>query len=506
LGGCLASIAPISLYFAIYKKSIFYSVATIIILSALILTTTRIGIGLAVLSVLMSFVLSAKDRDMKRILHITGLVCAGLLMAVLLMNIHIKDAPKGVQKEIAQKITSIPTQIKTLNTRTEIWKAGLRAFINKPTLGYGAGTFEYPYKKYYDGGFGTKYAHSTLIKIGVELGVIGIMCWFFYLSGCFIWMWNIFWDRKNVSILCAVSSSFVFSMVDFSFDTPAHVITFFLLTGLLIQNGPEKDLARRKNNRMKLATHVLSIFLIGLCLCSFYFTTRTNLANKTIENGTSMEENGFPLIAAYNAYEDAIEKMPLNNEGYIKTTGALMALANTEKDVKGKEETKRILLSHLKKMERLKDRNSELYYTIGMGYDILGNKEKVGYYYSKALLYLPSSSYYVLGLAEYYFNLGDYERAKLTITSFAPYINNYETTRNPNGFYVYKIRDLETEIALREGDTDNALSLARENLKDAQRERFVITSVRARRLVKKENVVDHLRKRVNDIESRDGRE
>ena len=33
-----------------------------------------------------------------------------------------------------------------------------------------------------------------------------------------------------------------------------------------------------------------------------------------------------------------------------------------------------------------------------------------------------------LGLAEYYFNLGDYEKAKQTIKSFAPYISNYEKT------------------------------------------------------------------------------
>ena len=232
-GGYLASIVPISLYFAVYGKRMFYSITTVIILTALILTTTRIGIGLAVLSILASLIWLVKDRDVKRILHIAGLACAGVLVAVLLMNTHIKDAPKGVQREITQKITSIPAQIKTLNTRTEIWKAGLRAFVNKPILGYGAGTFEYPYKKYYDGGFGTKYAHSTLIKIGVELGIAGIMCWLFYLAGCFVSMRNVVWDRKNISILCAAFSCFVFSMLDFSFDTPAHVITFFLLTGLL---------------------------------------------------------------------------------------------------------------------------------------------------------------------------------------------------------------------------------------------------------------------------------
>jgi O-antigen ligase len=121
-GGYLASIVPISLYFAVYKKRVFYSITTIAILTGLILTTTRIGIGLAVLSILASLVLSVKDHDMKRFFHISGLACMGLLIAVLLMNIHIKDAPKGVQKEITQKITSIPAQIKTLNTRTEIWK------------------------------------------------------------------------------------------------------------------------------------------------------------------------------------------------------------------------------------------------------------------------------------------------------------------------------------------------------------------------------------------------
>ena len=107
-------------------------------------------------------------------------------------------------------------------------------------------------------------------------------------------------------------------MVDFSFDAPAHVITFFLLTGLLIQDSPEKDPVHGKNSQMKLATHGIPILLIGLCLCSFYFTTRVNLANKAIENGTAMEENGFPLLEVYNAYEDAIEKMPFNNEGFIR--------------------------------------------------------------------------------------------------------------------------------------------------------------------------------------------
>jgi hypothetical protein len=490
---------PVSLYFAIFERRIFYSITTIVILIGLILTTTRIGIGLALLTILVSLIVLVKDRDVKSILHLLGLVCAVLFIAALLMSTHTKSVSDGVQQEMKQKITNLPMQIKTLNTRTEIWKAGLRAFVNKPILGYGAGTFEYPYKKYFDGGIGTKYAHSTLIKIGVELGIMGIMCWLFYLAGCFVWMRNIFWGRKNISILCAISSCFVFSMVDFSFDAPAHVITFFLLTGLFIQDNPEEAPVHGKNSQMKLTIHGIPILLIGLCLCSFYFTTRVNLANKAIENGNAMKEIGFSSVEAYNAYEDAIEKMPFNNEGYIKAIGALIGFFNTDKNVVSREKTKINLSNHLRKMEKTKDNNSEFYYTMGIGYTTLGNNEKADYYLTKALSYLPSSSYYVSGMATHYFDRGDYVKAKQIIKSFAPYINNYETTRNPNGFFVYKMRDLEAEIALREDNADNALVLARENLKDAERERFVITSLIARGLIEKKTLVDHLRKRIDFV-------
>ena len=243
----------------------------------------------------------------------------------------------------------------------------------------------------------------------------------------------------------------------------------------------------------------MTILLVILCLFSFYFITRDNLANKAIENGSGLEQYGLPLIEAYHAYEDAIEKMPLNHGGLVKGLTAPILRYNTEDDPVKKEEAKLILSNYLRKMEKIKDRSSGLYYAIGMGYATLGNNEKADYYLNKALFYYPSSSYYVLKLAEYYFNHGDNDKAIKTIRSFDPYMSNYEIARNPDGFNVYKMRDLEVEIMLRGGNIRNALSLAHENLQDAERERFVITSVRARELVKNETVLDHLQKRVDSI-------
>ncbi len=500
-GGYLASIIPISLYFAIFRRNAFYSITTIVIITGLILTTTRIGIGLAVLAILAMLILSLKDRDLKRVLHIMGLTCAGVLLAVLIMNINVKNSPKGVQREITQKITGITTQIKTLNTRTEIWKSGLKAFVNKPVLGYGAGAFEYPYKKYYDGGFGTKYAHSTLIKIGVELGIIGIFCWLFYLAGCFFWIRNSHWDGKKVCVFFALCSFFLFSILDFSFNAPAHVITFFLLSSWYIFDGAGKNKKCEKNNVLPIATYGIITTLMLFCILSFYFTTRVNLAEKAIENGTAMEENGFALAGAFNAYEDAIKKMPFNNEGFIKASTLLIRRCNAEKDDRKKEEIQSVLSNYLTKMGKIGDKNSELFYTMGIGYIALSNKEKADYYLKKAIDYLPSSAYYVLGLAEYYFKLGDFNEAKKTIKSFDIYKNNYEITRNPNGFYIYMVKDLEAEIALREGHKEKALTLAIENLEDADREKFIITSARARQLVERKVVIDHLRKRGDQIKS-----
>lgn len=502
-GGYLASITPISIYFAVYERKKFYSVSTAALLAGLIFTTSRIAIGLATLGILTSLVLLAMDRDVKRILHIVGIVCAGLLIAVLLMNINKKEISGGVQREMKYKVSNISTQIKSLNTRTDIWKGGFRAFVHKPILGYGAGTFEYPYKKYYNGSFGTKYAHSMIIKTIVELGIVGIICWMFYLAGCCIWIRNVFPDRKNTHIILAVLSFFLFGLIDFSFDTPAHIITFILLTSLLIQPSavPDDPAISVKAKKMNFASRGIMVFVLFCFVFSFYFTLRTELAYKAIESGAAMRENNFSLLDTYRVYEDAVKKMPLNDEGFIGSLSILIASYNAENDAVKKEKMKKAIGGYLDRMEKKRNRDSELFYIMGMGYIILGKKDNAEHCFDRALFYCPSSSYYILRIAEYYFHRGDYDMAAKTIGTFAPYMDNYETARNPNGQYVYRMRDLEVEIMLRRGNRSGALSLAIENLKDAERERFVITNARARGIIEKKSVLDTLRKRVDFIKT-----
>ena len=81
---------------------------------------------------------------------------------------------------LGTKIEKVSTEITTLDKRTGIWRDSFRAFISKPIVGYGAGTFEYAYRKFYDGGLYTKYAHGSLAKTAVELGGLGLVSLFLF--------------------------------------------------------------------------------------------------------------------------------------------------------------------------------------------------------------------------------------------------------------------------------------------------------------------------------------
>lgn len=360
LGGYFASVLPLSIYFAIFSKKYFYMFMTVVILAGLIITTTRVGMGLAFITVLISGVFLVKDRNFKGLFILLILLFAGIVMSMVLMNSGNKSGITGVQNELTNKMENVMSHMKTLNTRTEIWENGLKAFIKKPWLGYGAGAFEYPYKKYYDGNFATKYAHSTVIKIAVELGIVGLMCWLVFLTGLFRWTKKVFHDRKYFYLACSTLSLLAYSLLDFSFNIPAHVITFFVFTAILQRCEDEPDPLCYVDDTRKMSRYALIVPVILVYIASFYFTIMVSFADKSISTGDALAENGFLLNAPQN-YEDAMKKMPLNNMAFIRATEVMTSLYTSTKDGEKKNRFGSDLLRSLKTMEGTKDRNAELF-------------------------------------------------------------------------------------------------------------------------------------------------
>jgi hypothetical protein len=71
-----------------------------------------------------------------------------------------------------------------------------------------------------------------------------------------------------------------------------------------------------------------------------------------------------------------------------------------------------------------------------------------------------------------------------------------------HGLYVYKMRDLQSNIEYLNGHKENALRLARRNLDDAENEKGITENIRAREYIMKESFIKYFRDKVEFYESK----
>jgi O-antigen ligase/tetratricopeptide (TPR) repeat protein len=503
LGGCLAFLLPLGFYFGVYKKGSIYMVASVLLLTGLVLTSTRIGMGLAIVVTLSTVICLVKTGDRKGLIVLGAILAGSVLVIILLFSGARAKGGTEVQNIIGQKVRSAYTQLSTVNTRTEIWRNGFRAFKGSPLVGFGAGTFEYGYRRYFDGGAYTRVAHNTFLKIGVELGLVGVLTFILYLYGTGRAIRRGLSGAEPIHLFIALSfiSCFLFGLVDFSFDVRSHVVSFFLLSSAFFHPGQGRGDRDRGSGKAAVRVAVIFILITALLLTSFIFTARANLARKSLDDGAVAEENVF-FTDAYLAYRNAIEEMPFENEGYIRATAILIKSYQNQKDEDGRGKMKVGISHYLKRMEKKRDRDSEVYFMLGKGYGLLGDQEKADRYFSMALACYPSSPYYTFEAAEYYFTHNRKQKAGQLIRSFDPYIDLFRTPHNPRGLWVYKLRDLEAALAFDRGDTARALTIVRTNYEDAKNGVFVITSGRSRSFVEREDYMSYLAARVKYYEER----
>ncbi|OPY81029.1 MAG: O-Antigen ligase [Syntrophorhabdus sp. PtaU1.Bin058] len=489
LGGYFAFVLPVALYYGTVRRKLLYIIASSVIIGGVILTTSRISIAIVLLEVLFCIVLMLKEKNLKGLFSTLGiLVLAGVCLYALFFTGK-EDLGTGVRAEMEKKTRITQTQITTLNTRTDIWKNGIDAFKEKPVTGYGSGAFEYAYRKYFDGGVYTQYSHSVVTKILVELGLIGLLCAVWYLTGVIYGIRKSAKKSRDIFIYAACSAGILFAALDFAFDIPAFVITFFVFSFIMLPGSVQST----SGTGFK---HVFTCLVIVLLISSLFFTVKVDMSKKSIDNGTLYLEGGF-LRDAYYAYMDAVHEMPVDNEGRIKAINVLNNVYMHEKNGERKEIFGRMLHGHLATVERLNDKDSELFLVAGTAYALLGDKKKAEEYLLRAHLYYPSSPFYVFTIAGFYVSAGDIQKALMWTHKIDPYLNKYMASKNPGGLYVYRIRDIEANIYFGQGDTKRALSVARANLDDARMEKYTIASVKAREMVSKDSMIKYLQDRVD---------
>lgn len=519
-GGFMCFVLPLSLYFGVVRKKWLYVAASAVIITGVILSTSRIAMGLSLIVLAAFVMLMIKHGDKKGVLFVFIIAAAGIAITFVLLQTGKQGDFRGLTSELGKKVHVTKAEVATLNTRTEIWKNGLKAFISKPVIGYGAGAFEYGYRKNFDGGIYTRHAHATLLKYSVELGLIGLSCFVLYLAGFVIILFKRIKEQEVRLVAVPIGCGFVFSLLDFSFDTPAHIIKFFVLSSFVFLNNNFTILKSDKNFiaevgvntndvyadkkkdimaegvSMRLKRNLFPSLIIILMTCSFLFTAKAGLARKSIENAIAMEESGF-ISNAYQSYREAISEMPFDNDGYMKAAFSLKRLYQIEPDPKKKEVIKNALIACLKIIETKKDKDSQLYFVSGVSYKALGELKDAEAYLLKAICYYPSSAYYINEIVHFYISAGDFKKALDWSHAINPFLAKYSSSKNPNGFYVYKIRDMEAELEFKIGNKSRAIAIAQENLIDAAEGRYTISHVKTGVNVSIETFLSYLKGRVD---------
>lgn len=493
LGGYCASILPLAFYYAFIKREAIYFVAVCLITVGLLLSLSRLAILACIPSCAVVGALVFRKYRIKGIMRMA--VCAGISIAIVLLTIYgPHHRPNtGIQTTLEGKLQRAPSEASTLNFRTDIWMTGIEAFKESPVLGYGAGSFVYPYQKYYDGKRYTKVAHGTLIKVAVELGILGLLCFFWYCFGIVRNLKN--YREKDGTLIVGLSALvvFLFGLFDFSFDTAAHVVTFFCLSSVCF-------LSIRAAVPI-LKTKIASIILILPVLLSFVFTAKADTSRRFIEDA-SMQREGGSAAEIQRSLVEAVSAMPWNNDALVKLVGSLTASYEQEKDPLRKEMFKRDLLDYVQGMEVSGDKDAELFFVLGTAKRAIGSGTESCEYLNRALQYRPSSACYALTAAACYAGNGQIDRAQSIVRSIEVYYENYRKWAYPDGVIVHKVKDFGAEIEYVKGNGQQALKLMRQNLESARRDEYVITDWRARQSLSKPVLIALLEDRIRSLESK----
>lgn len=164
-------VATLALFLTGAMRRLQFSIFMAIQSLALVLTFSRNGVGVALLTLVLLYVLSAQRFSLRFVR--TTLVCT--LMTVLVM-LFLQFAPPSITTGVEQRLSA------GLNFRDEIWAPLLTSIVDKPLTGVGFGVSSEAILAIHNIELG---AHNAHIGVLAEVGVIG------YVILLIIWMYGI---------------------------------------------------------------------------------------------------------------------------------------------------------------------------------------------------------------------------------------------------------------------------------------------------------------------------
>lgn len=222
LAAYLIIILPVSIYslFELKKKwqRVTVGVCVLLIFGGIAATYSR-GAYLAVIVMLVVLMFLGKRQAM-------GI--AALFAGILLI----------LPQSVYQRLFAILQLDVSTVTRLAIWGGCLKVFTENPLFGVGAGTENVTNLLQNRFGINQPHAHSLYFELLVEGGLISIL---FFVAVLSLLVYDLFyllrsgrkWRRMGVAYLASLAGFLVFSVFEFSLQTPKELQYFMLFLGLV---------------------------------------------------------------------------------------------------------------------------------------------------------------------------------------------------------------------------------------------------------------------------------
>lgn len=381
-----------------------FALSSIVFFIALLLSGSR-GALLALFVALPFVFVDSKGNFKNSILNVFIVIATGFVLTRGLVYIT-----PIVQKNLNINIDFLSNLIRkdsltgtSFIGRIEFWKAGLRAFIDKPMTGYGLGTF---FSAYYVG-YGnnqwySRFAHNHYIQTLTELGIVGFILFLVFVLSVIYSLYKSYKKEHDMFFagsVAAIVAFFAHIFIEFSWNFPAVTMTAFWIIGLNLSSYKSKYTLNIK----PLFSRIISISLLILVLLH---TVSTN----AYKIGFKFEDNGDDL-KALKVYKTINTIYPINPNGmlfesniYVKDYNETLDLEKLDKGIElAKKATKLAPFDG-----KLHTHLAQLYYSKG-DYENAKKEYELG---KKYAAYVVSRHF---ELANFYLSQGDTESAIRTL-------------------------------------------------------------------------------------------
>ncbi len=319
------------------------------------------------------FIFKLKDKKIK-----FGIISFLILLAIVFgLAFNNKEADWVKNNSVLHRLTSISLTAGTVRTRLISWEGGLKAFQERPIMGYGMENYYYAFDKYFQADYYNiaatetwfDRAHNMVMENLVAHGIFGLLAYFSIFIITLIYLYKVY--KKDPSENWLFSLFFGSLMVAyfiqnfFVFDSLAVTMFFFFILAYInhqVTDELEKDFVYEKH-LPKLANG--AIISLGTIIC-FYLVFGMNFTQAQVAKRNYVVQKLLYQSTDFNNTLDEIKKLYEINS-YLNRDSSTMivdTLTKISAQIKTQEEAQPFfkiidfLINRLKEHEKINNQDA----------------------------------------------------------------------------------------------------------------------------------------------------